>query len=128
MAVLRAPLPIAYPVRTRFWKHPFTLEEHLLRVAQCQQERTLLLEAHRTVGTSLLFLGELAASWPHLERGIALYEVQQHQPLTLPPGGDAGMACCSGYSTRSQPTIERRLPKPRTYSHRVAGFFLKLER
>jgi class 3 adenylate cyclase/predicted ATPase len=66
---------------------------HLLRVAQRHQERTRLVEAHRAVGTSLLFVGDLAAAWTHLERGLALYEAQQHRPLTLPPGGDAGMAC-----------------------------------
>jgi len=67
--------------------------EHLLRLAQHQQEPTLLLEAHRALGTSLLFLGNLTASWPHLERGRTLYEAQQHHALTLRPGGDAGMAC-----------------------------------
>jgi predicted ATPase len=67
--------------------------EHLLRLAQHQQEPTLLLEAHRALGTSLLFLGDLATSWTHLERGITLYEAQQHRALTLRPGGDAGMAC-----------------------------------
>jgi predicted ATPase len=67
--------------------------EHLLRLAERQQERTLLVEAHRAVGTSLFFLGELTASWTPLERGISLYEAQQHRPLILPPGGDAGMAC-----------------------------------
>ena len=67
--------------------------EHLLRLAQRQQEPTLLLEAHRALGTSLFFLGELTTSWTHLERGIALYEAQQHRPLTLRYGQDPGMAC-----------------------------------
>jgi len=67
--------------------------EHLLRLAQHQQEPTLFLEAHRALGTSRLFLGDLATSWPHLERGITLYEAQQPHALTMSPGGDAGMAC-----------------------------------
>jgi class 3 adenylate cyclase/DNA-binding winged helix-turn-helix (wHTH) protein/predicted ATPase len=67
--------------------------EHLLRLAQHHQEPTLFLEAHRALGTSLLFLGDLATSWTHLERGITLYEAQQHHALTMSPGGDAGMAC-----------------------------------
>ena len=67
--------------------------EHLLRLAQHHQEPTLLLEAHRALGTSLLFLGDLATAWTHLERGITLYEAQQHHALTMSPGGDAGMAC-----------------------------------
>jgi predicted ATPase len=89
--VLRG-LWLVYLVRSEL-QRAYEQGEHLLRLAQQQQERPLLVEAHRTVGTSLLFLGELAASWTHLERGIALYEAQQHHPLTLPPGGDAGMAC-----------------------------------
>jgi hypothetical protein len=38
-------------------------------------------------------LGDLTTSWTHLERGLTLYEAQQHHALTLRPGGDAGMAC-----------------------------------
>jgi len=89
--VLRG-LWLVYLVRSEL-QRAYEQGEHLLRLAQRHQERTRLVEAHRTVGTSLLFLGELAASWTHLERGMALYEAQQHHPLTLPPGGDAGMAC-----------------------------------
>jgi len=67
--------------------------EHLLRLAHRQQEPILLLEAHRALGTSLFFLGELATSWTHLESGITLYEAQQHPTLTLRYGQDPGMAC-----------------------------------
>jgi class 3 adenylate cyclase/predicted ATPase len=67
--------------------------EHLLRLAQPHQESPLLLEAHRALGTSHLFLGELAPAWTHLERGITLDAAPQHRVLTLRPGGDAGMAC-----------------------------------
>jgi predicted ATPase len=67
--------------------------EHLLRLAQHQQEPTLFLEAHRALGTSLLFLGDLTTSWTHLERGITLYAAQQPHAMPTSPGGDAGMAC-----------------------------------
>jgi predicted ATPase len=67
--------------------------EHLLCLAHRQQEPSLLLEAHRALGTSLFYLGELLASWTHLERGIALYETQQHRILTARYGQDPGMAC-----------------------------------
>src|SRR5262249_3832303 len=67
--------------------------EHLLRLAQHYQEPPLLLEAHRALGTSCLFLGDLATAWAHLERGLTLDEAQPHRALTLCPGGDAGMAC-----------------------------------
>jgi predicted ATPase len=67
--------------------------EHLLCLAHRQQEPSLLLEAHRALGTSLFYLGELVTSWTHLERGIALYEAQQHRTLILRYGQDPGMAC-----------------------------------
>jgi class 3 adenylate cyclase/DNA-binding winged helix-turn-helix (wHTH) protein/predicted ATPase/tRNA A37 threonylcarbamoyladenosine biosynthesis protein TsaE len=67
--------------------------EHLLHLAHRQQESTLILEAHRALGTSLFYLGELATAWTHLERGIARYEAQQHRILTLRYGPDPGMAC-----------------------------------
>src|SRR5262245_32522318 len=67
--------------------------EQLLHLAQCQQESTLILEAHRALGTSLFYVGELATAWTHLERGIAHYEAQQHRILTLRYGPDPGMAC-----------------------------------
>ena len=67
--------------------------EHLLRLAHRQQDLTLVLEAHRALGTSLFYLGELATAWTHLERGLAHYETQQHRILTLRYGPDPGMAC-----------------------------------
>src|SRR5262249_3202220 len=83
---------LVYLVRSELQK-AYEQGEHLLHLAHRQQEPTLLLEAHRIVGTSLFYLGELATAWTHLERGIAHYEVQQHRILTLRYGQDPGMAC-----------------------------------
>ena len=55
------------------------LAEQLLRLAQSSQDPSLLLEAHRALGTSLFYLGELRQGHRHLEQGIALYEIQQHR-------------------------------------------------
>jgi hypothetical protein len=51
------------------------LGEQLLALAQRVQDRTFLLEAHRALGTTLLFLGELAPARAHLEEGAILYDL-----------------------------------------------------
>jgi len=83
---------LVYLVRSELQK-AYEHGEHLLHLAHRQQEPALLLEAHRIVGTSLFYLGELATSWTHLEHGLAYYEAQQHRTLTLRYGQDPGMAC-----------------------------------
>ena len=50
------------------------LGEELLTLAQRMQDVTLLLEAHRALGTSLFYLGELVPGRAHLEQAITLYD------------------------------------------------------
>ena len=69
------------------------LGEQLLAIAQHAQESALLVEAHRALGTTLLFLGELVPARQHLEAGIARYDPQQHRMLALRFGADPGVLC-----------------------------------
>ena len=39
----------------------------------------MLVAAHRALGTTLFFLGEIVPARAHLEQGIALYDPQQHR-------------------------------------------------
>src|SRR5262249_42502859 len=71
------------------------LGEQLLNLAQNQQDRALLVEAHQTLGLSLLYLGDLAAARKHFEQGIALYDPQQHGALAFLYGHDHGVVCFS---------------------------------
>src|SRR5262249_27564947 len=71
------------------------LGEQLLNLAQNQQDRALLVEAHQTLGLSLLYLGDLAAARKHFEQGIALYDPQQHSALAFLYGHDHGVVCFS---------------------------------
>src|SRR5262249_2584588 len=71
------------------------LAEQCLSLAQCNQDPTLLLEAHLTVGATLVQLGELTSGLEHLEQGIALYDPQQHRALAFLYGEDPGMVCRS---------------------------------
>jgi len=50
-----------------------------MSLAQNVQDPGLLLEAHRALGATLFFLGEVAQSQAHLERAIAIYDPQQHR-------------------------------------------------
>jgi predicted ATPase len=69
------------------------LGAQLLALAERTQDEAQLLEAHRAVGTTLFFLGELAPALAHLERGIALYEAQRHHAHVRRDGLDAGVTC-----------------------------------
>jgi predicted ATPase len=69
------------------------LGEQLMRLAQRAQDVALLVEAHRALGTTLLFLGKLTSAHTHLEQGIALYDPQQHRSLALRYGADSGIVC-----------------------------------
>jgi len=54
------------------------LWQQLLRLAEDTQDPTLLLEAHSSTGALSLRLGDLVGARSHLEKGIALYDPQQH--------------------------------------------------
>jgi predicted ATPase/class 3 adenylate cyclase len=69
------------------------LGEQLLRLAQHQDDDALLLEAHRLLAAISVFLGEFATACAHAERGIALYDLQQHHAHAEIYGLDPGMTC-----------------------------------
>ena len=67
--------------------------EELMDLARCAPNSALLVEVHRALGTTLLFLGELTAARRDLEQGMALYDPQQHRALALRYGADSGIVC-----------------------------------
>jgi predicted ATPase len=69
------------------------LGEELLDLAQRTQDTTLLLEAHRALGTSLFYLGELTPCRAHFEQAITLYDPRQHRSLAFRIGQDPGVVC-----------------------------------
>jgi TOMM system kinase/cyclase fusion protein len=69
------------------------LGEQLLRLAQHAQDPALLLEAHRSLGTTLFESGALVQAQVHLEQGIALYNPQQHRAHAILYGRDPGVVC-----------------------------------
>jgi len=95
-------------------------------LARCAPNSALLVEVHRALGTTLLFLGELTAARRALEQGMALYDPQQHRALALRYGADSGIVCCLfagwvlwllGYPDQARHTIDDALPQARALAH-----------
>src|SRR5262249_1898053 len=76
------------------WQTARAVGEQLLSLAQRQHDSGLLIEAHRALAFTLLFLGEFASGRVHTEQGIALYDPQEHHPHAFLYGQDPGMSCC----------------------------------
>ena len=71
------------------------LGEHLFSLAHRVGDPSLLLEAHRVLGQTMFWIGEISASRTHMEQGIVLYNFQQHRSHTLLYGQDPGVMCHS---------------------------------
>jgi TOMM system kinase/cyclase fusion protein len=69
------------------------LGERILNIAQSSQDPSFLIEAHLVLGMILFHMGELVPSFEHLERGLALYEPQQHRELAFVYGRDPVVQC-----------------------------------
>jgi len=92
-----------FPTLYGLWAFSFVRAEHqqayegaeqLLRAAQTEQDRGLLVVAHNAMGANLLHLGELAAALAHLEQGSALYDSEHHHALAFRYGSfDPGVTC-----------------------------------
>ncbi|HEV8714312.1 MAG TPA: adenylate/guanylate cyclase domain-containing protein [Candidatus Binatia bacterium] len=56
------------------------LAEQMMRLAQSVQDQYLLSWAHKALGWTWYFLGELTSTRMHAEQAIALYDPQKHPP------------------------------------------------
>ena len=70
-----------------------TLGEQLLSLAQHTQDPAMLLAAHRALGTTLFYLGVVAAAHTHLTQGIALYDLSSTAPRRSSMGRTLGWCC-----------------------------------
>jgi predicted ATPase len=71
------------------------LAEQLLSLAERAQNTALLLEAHRVMGQTMFWFGEMAPARWHLEEGMALCDPQKHRSHASVYGQDPGVACRS---------------------------------
>src|SRR5262249_1331483 len=102
------------------------LGEELLDVAQKLQDPVLLLEAHRTLGNILFFLGEVGLAHTHVQQGLALYDPQQMHSHAVRYGQDSGVTCrlfggvslwLLGYPDQAQQWSEAALTPAQGLSH-----------
>ena len=91
-----------FPVLRGLWNHylvraelqtAHALGEQLLALAQQAQDPAMLVAAHRALGTTLFFMGELASAPTHFAQGLALYDPYQHRSSAFLYGEDAGVIC-----------------------------------
>jgi predicted ATPase len=71
------------------------LGEQFLSLAQRVHDPALLLQAHRMLGATVFYLGELAAAQAHVEQGIALHVPHQYRAHAFRVGQDLEVACLS---------------------------------
>lgn len=69
------------------------LGEQLLRLAEAARDDDLLIEACTMLGVTLFHTADIDEARAYLERGIALYDSEQHGGHALVYGQDPGMAC-----------------------------------
>jgi predicted ATPase len=74
------------------------IAEELLAVAEPLGDPALLLEAHHAMWPTMLFRGKLEASRRHVERGLALYDRDQHRSHAFLYGGHDPNVCCQAFA------------------------------
>jgi TOMM system kinase/cyclase fusion protein len=103
------------------------MAEELLRLASDSGDRGLLVVAQNALGETLTYLGEFRLAHEHLERGIALYDPEQHRNLAYLHGGyDAGVICrawnafalwCLGYPEQALARCNEALELAQALAH-----------
>jgi class 3 adenylate cyclase/predicted ATPase len=102
------------------------LGEQLFNLAQRVQDPALLLEAHRVMGLTMFWLGEMVQARAHFEQGMALYDPQQHRSHAFVYGQDPGVLCRSfaartiwvlGYPDQALQSIREALTLAQELTH-----------
>jgi predicted ATPase len=102
------------------------LGEQLFSMAQRVQDPALLLEAHRVLGTTMFWLGEIDLARTHSEQGVALYDPYQHRSHAFVYGQDPGVACrcfvamaiwMLGYPDEARKMTHEALTLAQEYTH-----------
>ncbi|MEW6733286.1 MAG: adenylate/guanylate cyclase domain-containing protein [Acidobacteriota bacterium] len=68
------------------------LGKQMLKLAQEEQNRAILMEAHRALGNSMFWIGDLTAAQQHMQEGITLYVADQDRTLAFLYGQDPDVA------------------------------------
>jgi class 3 adenylate cyclase/predicted ATPase len=71
------------------------LASQLLKLAEMDGRSGYFLEAHRVLGQTLIYQGDVVASRSHLEQALALYDPHQHRSHIYLYGNDSAIVCSS---------------------------------
>ena len=114
----------------------------MFRVAQASGDPELLLPAHRAVGDTSFWLGDLTTARTHLEQGTALYRPEHHAREVFRSGQDQGVVCLAlsawavwllGYPDTALARMEealalaQRLSHPHTVAMATQNFTMTLQ-
>ena len=101
----------------------------LMAMAEATRDATVLLAAHNALGIVSFYVGDFEAALTHLERGIELYDPEEHSPERSPAfrlGQDPGVSCTThaaltlwllGYPDRAAVRMQEALALARTIAH-----------
>jgi len=101
----------------------------MLAMAETTHDRALLLVAHSLLGQVAFYRGEFAAALPLLERGVELYDPDQHSPVrsrAFRAGQDLAVTCTAhaaltlwvlGHPARAVARMEQALVRARALHH-----------
>jgi class 3 adenylate cyclase/predicted ATPase len=124
-----------FPVLRGLWVYDFIrgdlhaaheLADQLLDLAERENRVDYRLEAHRTLGQTLLYRGDFRASRAHLEQACRLYDPKAHRSHMYLYGNDSRVVCLSylayalwflGESDRALERSEEALSAARQLSH-----------
>jgi class 3 adenylate cyclase/predicted ATPase len=127
--------PQLFPVLHGLWRFyvnramfqtAYELGERLLQRARCLDDPALVLEAHRVLGQTVFWRGDLQAVRTHMEHGLALYDSRQHRTHATVYGQDPGVVCHAfaawaawllGYPDQARHHIQAALTLSRELAH-----------
>ena len=114
------------------------LGQELLSLGQLKSDEAFLVEAHRALSASFIYLGEPEAARAHAEQGMALYRPGEHRTLAWRPQ-EPGVACLIyasyalwylGYAdqaltrVRQAVALARELAQPHAQAHTLYSLAL----
>ena len=97
-----------------------------MELARENGDSASLVEAYRVVGTVAFFMGDFPNARAQTEKGIELYDPEQHRPLAFVYGADPGVVCglynalslwMLGYPERAQSVMDPAIARMRELSH-----------
>jgi class 3 adenylate cyclase/predicted ATPase len=100
--------------------------EELLALAEREQTGSLLLEAYRCYGFTQMFVGNWVTALDYLDRGLALYDADQHRGHAAIYGNDPAMVCLGqgalalavlGYPDQALARCRRAVEQARSVPH-----------